>query len=162
MRIIGIDPGTATTGFGVIEYSRGRYEFVDAGVITTLPGVDMASRLVTIHEELVQVLRETGPDRAAVELLFFATNVTTAISVGQARGVILLSLAECGLIPAEYTPMQIKQAVTGYGGAKKPQIQQMVQRLLSLPALPKPDDAADALAIAITHAGQTTRAVAGK
>jgi crossover junction endodeoxyribonuclease RuvC len=162
MRIIGIDPGTATTGFGVIEYHRGRYVFIDAGVITTPPDEHMPNRLVTIHEELSQVLKETKPERSAVELLFFATNVTTAISVGQARGVILLTLAEYGLIPAEYTPMQIKQAVTGYGGAKKPQIQQMVQRLLALPAIPKPDDAADALAIAITHAGQATRAVAGR
>jgi crossover junction endodeoxyribonuclease RuvC len=109
---------------------------------------------MTLHTELAQVIRETSPEQAAVELLFFSTNVTTAISVGQARGVILLALAEAGLLPGEYTPMQIKQAVTGWGGAKKPQIQEMVKTLLKLPHIPKPDDAADALAIAITHAQQ--------
>jgi crossover junction endodeoxyribonuclease RuvC len=154
MRIIGVDPGTATTGFGVIEHRHGHFKFVDAGVITTPAGQPMPERLITLHEELTQVLRETNPDQAAVELLYFSTNVTTAISVGQARGVILLTLAEAGIIPAEYTPMQIKQAVTGYGGAKKPQIQEMVRVLLSLPHIPKPDDAADGLAIAMTHANQ--------
>lgn len=152
MRIIGIDPGTATTGFGVIEFARGRLTFVDAGVITTPAGQPMPERLVTLHTELAQVLVDTQPQAAAVEQLFFATNVTTAISVGQARGVILLALAEAGLIAAEYTPMQIKQAVTGYGGAKKPQMQAMVQTLLALPQIPRPDDAADALGVAITHA----------
>ena len=151
---MGVDPGTATTGFGVVDYERGRAKFVDAGVITTPAGMPMPDRLVTLHEELAQVIAENHPEQAAVELLYFATNVTTAISVGQARGVILLTLAEAGLIPAEYTPMQIKQAVTGYGGAKKPQIQDMVRNLLSLPEIPKPDDAADGLAIAITHAHQ--------
>ncbi len=154
MRILGIDPGTATTGFGIIEYERGRYGFVDAGVITTPAGQPMPQRLMMLHQELAQVIRETTPDQAAVELLYFSTNVTTGISVGQARGVILLTLAQVGLIPSEYTPMQVKQAVTGYGGAKKPQIQEMVRVLLALPAIPKPDDAADALAIAMTHAHQ--------
>jgi crossover junction endodeoxyribonuclease RuvC len=154
MRIIGIDPGTATTGFGIIEHDHGRLVFVDAGVIVTPAGTPMAERLVTLHSELAQVIAETSPQQAAVEQLFFATNVTTAISVGQARGVILLTLAEAGLIPAEYTPMQIKQAVTGYGGAKKPQIQAMVKTLLQLTEIPRPDDAADGLAIAITHAQQ--------
>jgi crossover junction endodeoxyribonuclease RuvC len=154
MRIIGIDPGTATTGFGVIEHSRGQFVFVDAGVITTPAGAPMPERLVTLHVELSQILRDTNPDESAVELLFFATNVTTAISVGQARGVILLALAEAGLIPGEYTPMQVKQAVTGYGGAKKPQIQAMVRTILRLSQIPRPDDAADALGIAITHAGR--------
>jgi len=158
---MGVDPGTATTGYGVVEYSRGRCTFVDAGVITTPPDMPMPYRLVTLHDELAQVIAETKPEQASVELLYFSTNVTTAISVGQARGVILLTLAEAGLIPAEYTPMQIKQAVTGYGGAKKPQIQDMVRNLLSLPVIPKPDDAADGLAIAITHAHQL-RPIAGK
>jgi crossover junction endodeoxyribonuclease RuvC len=152
VRIIGIDPGTATTGFGVIDYERGRYALVDAGVIITPAGRPMPERLVTLHRELAEVLRDTSPEAAVVEQLFFATNVTTAITVGQARGVILLALAEVGLIAAEYTPMQIKQAVTGYGGAKKPQIQEMVRVLLNLPEIPRPDDAADALAAAITHA----------
>jgi crossover junction endodeoxyribonuclease RuvC len=154
MRIIGVDPGTATTGFGVIEHDHGRFKFVDAGVITTPAHTPMPERLITLHTELAQVLAEVNADQAAVEMLFFATNVTTAISVGQARGVILLTLAEAGLIPGEYTPMQIKQAVTGYGGAKKPQIQEMVRTLLKLPTIPRPDDAADGLAIAITHANQ--------
>lgn len=154
MRILGVDPGTATTGFGVIDHHKGKFKFVDAGVILTPPDQPMPERLITIHEELAQVIRETKPEQASVELLYFATNVTTAISVGQARGVILLTLAQAGLIPAEYTPMQIKQAVTGYGGAKKPQIQEMVKLLLNLPQIPKPDDAADGLAIAITHANQ--------
>jgi crossover junction endodeoxyribonuclease RuvC len=158
MRIIGIDPGTATTGFGVIEHEHGRFTFIDAGVIITPPTDPMPMRLVTLYTELAEVIRATKPEQAAVEQLFFATNVTTAMSVGQARGVILLALAEAGLIAAEYTPMQIKQAVTGYGGAKKPQIQVMVARLLKLPAIPKPDDAADALAIAITHAGRAPAA----
>ena len=154
MRIIGVDPGTATTGFGIIDHHKGKFTFVDAGVITTPAGQPMPERLITIHTELAEVIRDTNPEQAVVEQLFFATNVTTAISVGQARGVILLTLAEAGLLAAEYTPMQIKQAVTGYGGAKKPQIQEMVRTLLNLPTIPKPDDAADALAIAITHANQ--------
>jgi crossover junction endodeoxyribonuclease RuvC len=152
MRIIGVDPGTATTGFGIIEYDRGQCHFVDAGVITTPPDQPMPERLITLHDELTQVIAETQPEQASVELLYFSTNVTTAISVGQARGVILLALAEANLRIAEFTPMQIKQAVTGYGGAKKPQIQDMVKTLLKLPVIPKPDDAADALAIAITLA----------
>jgi crossover junction endodeoxyribonuclease RuvC len=151
---MGIDPGTATTGFGVIEHNHGKFKFVDAGVIVTPPTMAMPDRLMMLHEELTQVIADTTPEQAAVELLYFSTNVTTAISVGQARGVILLCLAEAGLTPAEYTPMQIKQAVTGYGGAKKPQIQEMVKTLLSLAQIPKPDDAADGLAIAMTHANQ--------
>lgn len=154
MRILGVDPGTATTGFGIIEHDHGRLTFIDAGVITTPPGIPMSERLLTLYTELGQVIKETSPQQAAVEQLFFSTNVTTAISVGQARGVILLTLAEAGLVPGEYTPMQIKQAVSGWGGAKKPQIQEMVKTLLKLPHIPKPDDAADALAIAICHAHQ--------
>ena len=154
MRIIGIDPGTATTGFGIIEHDHGRVSFVDAGVITTPAGTPMPERLMTLHTELTQIIKETAPQQAAVEMLFFQTNVTTAISVGQARGVILLALAEAGLLPGEYTPLQIKQAVTGFGQAKKPQVQEMVRMLLKLTHIPRPDDAADALAIAITHAQQ--------
>ena len=155
MRIIGIDPGTATTGFGVIDYDRGNYKFVDAGVITTLPDVPMPERLAQIHADLTQLVAETKPDAAAIELLFFGTNVTTAMTVGQARGIALLVLQTAGLSIAEYNPMQIKVSITGHGGAKKPQIQEMVKMLLKLNAIPKPDDAADALAIAITHAGMT-------
>jgi len=156
VRIIGIDPGTATTGFGVIDYNGGQLKLVDAGVITTPAGQPMPDRLVTLRRELTQIVAETKPDSAVVEQLFFATNVTTAISVGQARGVILMVLAEAGLPIAEYTPMQIKQAVTSYGGAKKPQMQEMVRVLLGLATIPKPDDAADALAAAITHAHRGT------
>ncbi len=155
MRIIGIDPGTATTGFGVIDVINGKNIFVDAGVITTPPGGPMSDRLVTLYDELTQVVQETKPDQAAVELLYFSANVTTGISVGQARGVVLLVLAQAGMsIPGEYNPMQVKMAVTGYGAAKKPQVQEMVKLLLGLSTIPKPDDAADALAIAIAHANQ--------
>jgi len=158
MRIIGIDPGTATTGFGVIDVDeRGDYRMVDGGVIVTLPTELMPNRLITLYDELSEVIAATKPQAAAVELLYFSKNVTTGISVGQARGVILLALAKAGLIPGEYNPMQIKMAVTGYGAAKKPQVQEMVRLLLKLKALPKPDDAADALAIAITHANTLRR-----
>ena len=155
MRIIGIDPGTATTGFGVIDVVNGKPVFVDAGVITTPPGGPMSDRLATLYDELTQVIAETKPDQAAVELLYFSSNVSTGISVGQARGIVLLALAKAGISePGEYNPMQVKMGVTGYGAAKKPQVQEMVKVILSLKAIPKPDDAADALAVAITHANQ--------
>ena len=158
MRVIGIDPGTATTGFGVIDVdARGDYTMVDGGVIVTAPTELMPNRLVTLYDELSEVIAAAKPQAAAVELLFFSKNVTTGISVGQARGVILLALAKAGLIPGEYNPMQIKMAVTGYGAAKKPQVQEMVRLLLNLKALPQPDDAADALAVAITHANSLRR-----
>lgn len=159
MRILGVDPGTATTGFGVIDTDGRRHVFVDAGVILTKPETPMHRRLDTIRRELAQVIAETRPECVVVEQLFFATNVTTAITVGQARGIVLLCAAEAGLDVHEYTPMQIKQAVTGYGGAKKPQIQEMVKTLLKLSAIPKPDDAADGLAIAITHANRSPHLV---
>ncbi len=152
MRIIGIDPGTATTGFGVIDVTAGTFKMVDAGVISTKPDVAMPDRLNMIYEDLTELVAELRPEQLAIELLFFGTNVTTAISVGQARGVALLVAARAGLPIAEYNPMQVKQAIAGYGGAKKPQMQEMVKRLLNLNAIPKPDDAADALAIAMTHA----------
>lgn len=155
VRILGIDPGTATTGFGVIDVEAGKLTFVDAGVISTPAGEAMELRLATIYDELGQLVREHKPDQIAIELLYFATNVTTAISVGQARGVVMLVAAQAKLPIAEYTPLQVKQAVTGYGKADKKQIQEMVKTLLKLSAVPKPDDAADALAIAITHSSQT-------
>ena len=151
MRILGIDPGTATTGFGVIDVESQNLGFVDGGVITTSPDLAMPERLVIIHDELGQLIAQHRPEIVAVELLFFAANVTTAISVGQARGVVLLAAAEAGLPVGEFTPLQVKQALTGYGRATKSQIQSMVQQLLGLNALPRPDDAADALAIAITQ-----------
>ena len=152
MRVLGIDPGTATTGFGVIDASGQKVKFVQAGVITTPSTEDMPKRLLTIYQELSQLITEFQPEQMAVELLYFATNVTTAMTVGQARGVVLLSAAQAGLPIYEYTPLQVKQGVTGYGQAKKPQVQEMVKTLLGLKSIPKPDDAADALAVALTHA----------
>jgi crossover junction endodeoxyribonuclease RuvC len=154
VKILGVDPGTATTGFGVIQKQGSKLSFVDAGVITTPPDMSMPSRLSEIYHSLSHLIAEHQPDEMAVELLYFATNVTTAITVGQARGVILLCAAEAGLKVGEYTPLQVKQAVTGYGKADKKQMQEMVRMILGLNGIPKPDDAADGLGIAITHANQ--------
>jgi crossover junction endodeoxyribonuclease RuvC len=151
MRILGIDPGTGILGFGVIDVKDGKVSLVDAGVIRTPVKEDDAVRLLTIYDELSQIITETKPQHASVEKLFFARNVTTAMTVSQARGVVLLCAMQAGLQIAEYTPMQIKQAVTGYGRADKQQIQEMVRVILQLKEIPKPDDAADALAAAITH-----------
>lgn len=159
MKILGIDPGTATTGFGVIQKQGGDLIFVDAGVISTTPDEEMHHRLKRIDECLEQLIHEHQPDMMVVEQLYFATNVTTAISVGQARGVVLLAAGRHSLPVHEYTPLQVKQAVTGYGKADKRQIQEMVKMVLKLDGIPKPDDAADGLAIAITHANQLTGAV---
>ncbi|HSX48506.1 MAG TPA: crossover junction endodeoxyribonuclease RuvC [Candidatus Nanoarchaeia archaeon] len=152
MRILGIDPGTATTGFGCIEITGPKTEFIGAGVISTAAGLEMGERLATIYTELNELIREFKPDKVAVELLFFARNVTTAITVGQARGIIILSAAQHNLPVDEFTPLQVKQAVTGYGKADKRQVQEMVKTLLALKQIPKPDDAADALAIALCSA----------
>lgn len=151
MRIIGIDPGTGILGFGIIEITKGKPQLVDGGVIRTPVKEDDAVRLLTIYEELTGIIAETKPDQMAVEKLFFAQNVTTAITVAQARGVVLLTGMQAGLKIAEYTPLQIKQALTGYGRAEKKQIQEMVRVILGLKEVPKPDDAADAIACAITH-----------
>ena len=151
MRIIGIDPGTGILGFGVIDVTNGKLTLVDAGVIRTPVKEDDAVRLLTIYEELTEIIRDTKPEHMSVEKLFFAKNVTTAMTVSQARGVVLLCAQQVGLTIAEYTPMQIKQALTGYGKADKKQIQEMVRVILNLKEIPKPDDAADALAAAITH-----------
>src|SRR5207244_4328935 len=142
------DPGTATTGFGVIERKGGKLKFVDAGVISTPPEHSMPERLREIHDCLGDIITHHKPDCMAIELLYFANNVTTAISVGQERGVVLLAATEHNLPTGEYTPLQVKQAVTGYGKADKKQIQEMVKTLLGLDGIPKPDDAADGLAIA--------------
>lgn len=156
MRILGIDPGTGILGFGVIEADKGQFALVDGGVIRTPVHEDDAVRLQTIYEELTDIIVSTKPEIMSVEKLFFARNVTTAMTVAQARGVVLL----CGKLASieiyEYTPMQIKQAITGYGKADKKQIQEMVRVLLGLQEVPKPDDAADAIAAALTHA-QTMR-----
>ncbi len=151
MRILGIDPGTAITGFGIIDTSGGKSKMVDAGVIRTPAKQALELRLETIYDELSQVIKETKPEEAAVEELFFAQNVTTAMSVAQARGVVLLAIIKAGMDHTGYTPLQIKQAMTGYGRADKQQIQEMVKAILGLKEVPKPDDCADALAVAITH-----------
>ncbi len=152
MLVIGIDPGTAITGYGLVrETPAGDLRAVAYGVITTKAGVPMPQRLLMLYRELQKIIALHRPESGAVEKLFFQRNVTTAISVGQARGVALLGLAEAGLGVSEYTPMQIKQAVAGYGGAEKKQVQYMVRALLNLEETPKPDDAADALAVAICH-----------
>jgi crossover junction endodeoxyribonuclease RuvC len=152
MRVLGIDPGTGILGFGIIELSsRGQPSLVDGGVIRTPVKEDDAVRLLTIYDELTEIIKQTKPDVMSVEKLFFARNVTTAMTVAQARGVVLLCGMRAKLPIFEYTPMQIKQAITGYGKADKKQMQEMVRVILQLKEVPKPDDAADALAAAITH-----------
>lgn len=152
MLAIGIDPGTAITGYGLVhEDEDGTLSVVDYGVILTSVDEPMAERLLVLYHHLHDILLLHRPTSGAVEKLFFQRNVRTALAVGQARGVALLALAECGVSVAEYTPLEVKQAVTGYGGAGKSQVQQMVRVLLNLPETPHPDDVADALAIAICH-----------
>ena len=152
MLVIGIDPGTATTGYGLVrENEDGSLLLVDYGAVLTPPKTPMPERLLKLYRELNEILLLHRPDSAAVEKLFFQRNVRTAISVGQGRGVALLALAEAGLPVAEYTPLEVKQAIAGYGGADKNQVQQMVRALLDMDEIPKPDDAADALAVAICH-----------
>lgn len=150
--MIGIDPGTATTGYGLVqEKADGSLEAVAYGVITTPANLPMPKRLLELYQQLSAFLLLHHPDSGAVEKLFFQRNVTTALSVGQGRGVALLALAQAGLSVGEYTPMEVKQATAGYGGADKNQVQQMVRALLGLADIPRPDDAADALAVAICH-----------
>jgi crossover junction endodeoxyribonuclease RuvC len=152
MLVIGIDPGTATTGYGLVrERQDGSLEMAAYGVILTPANTPLPERLLELYHQLVELLALHQPQSGAVEKLFFQRNVRTALSVGQARGVALLALAQAGVPIAEYTPMEIKQAVVGYGGADKQQVQQMVRALLELPDIPRPDDAADALAVAICH-----------
>ncbi|MBN1439647.1 MAG: crossover junction endodeoxyribonuclease RuvC [Anaerolineales bacterium] len=152
MRVVGIDPGTATTGYGVIEENAGRLTPIAFGTICTPADMPMPLRLLELHDRLIQIFALHAPESAAVESLFFQKNVRTALSVGQARGAALLALAEGRLPVSEYTPLEVKQAVTGYGGAEKRQVQTMVRTLLRLAEIPRPDDAADALAVAICHA----------
>jgi len=152
MLVLGIDPGTATTGYGLVtETPDGNLKVIDFGVILTPAEMPMPERLLILHERLNEIILLHQPDNGAVEKLFFQRNVTTALSVGQARGIVLLCLAEAGKPVAEYTPTQVKQAICGYGGADKHQVQEMVRALLGLVEIPRPDDAADALAIAICH-----------
>jgi crossover junction endodeoxyribonuclease RuvC len=150
MIALGFDPGTARLGYGVIA-SDPDPRAIDYGIIATDAGLPMAQRLVEIHEAVTELIQVFRPDAVAVERLFFAQNVTTAMTVGQARGVILLAAAQRGLPVAEYAPSEVKQAVVGYGKADKRQIQEMVRIMLGLESVPRPDDAADALAIAICH-----------
>ena len=152
MRALGIDPGTAIMGWGVVDETNGALSLVDYGTLTTAAGMASQDRLVVLYDGLQDLLRRYQPGAAAVEELFFGKNVNTAINVGQARGVALLALAQAGVPVHEYKPTAVKQAVAGYGGADKKQMQEMVRLTLRLSKIPKPDDAADALAIAICHA----------
>lgn len=151
MRIIGIDPGTGILGFGVIDVVKGKMTLVDAGVIKTPAHTPLDVRLEDIFDSLIEIIGQTKPDSMSIEKLFFAQNVTTAMSVSHARGVAMLAGRKGGLPIAEYTPLQIKQTVTGYGKAEKQQVQEMVRIQLGLSKIPEPDDCADALAAAITH-----------
>ncbi len=152
MRIIGIDPGTGILGFGVIEIKKDNVVLLDAGVITTPAHTPLDERLVEIHDSLKDIIADTKPHMMSIEKLFFARNVTTAMSVSHARGVAMLAGKKAGLTIHEYTPLEIKMAITSYGKADKKQVQEMVRVLLKLKHIPKPDDAADALAAALTHA----------
>ena len=151
MLVLGIDPGTAITGYGLVREDGAGLTLVDYGAITTAAGQPLAERLQTIYQGLSDVAREHQPQEAAVEELFFSRNARTALSVGHARGVTLLALADAGLAIHEYKPLEIKQAITGYGGAAKQQVQEMVRLLLNLDHVPQPDDAADAVAVAVCH-----------
>ncbi|NLX10108.1 MAG: crossover junction endodeoxyribonuclease RuvC [Chloroflexi bacterium] len=151
MLVLGIDPGTATTGYGLVrEHPDGRLEAVAYGVITTPARRPMQDRLMQIYEEITALIVQYQPDSVAVETLFFGKNVTTAITVAQGRGVILLALAQAGIPMREYKPAEIKQAIAGYGNADKIQVQEMIRQLLDLDEIPRPDDAADGLGVAIT------------
>lgn len=151
MLVLGIDPGTATTGYGLVEKARGREVMISFGVIRTSPTMDMPKRLLKINQEYTALLDEFNPDAVAIEELFHHKNAKTVITVAQSRGVLLMTAAARAIELAEYTPLQVKQAVTGFGNADKRQVQIMIQKILGLTELPKPDDAADALAIALCH-----------
>lgn len=160
--VIGIDPGTAITGYGVIrEESSGELVWITHGAITTPSEWDEPQRLLFLYQSLLQIIKDSQPDCCAVEKLFFQKNVKTALKVGQGRGAALIAAAEAGLSIGEYTPLAVKQAVVGYGKADKNQVQQMVKLLLELGDIPRPDDAADALAVAICHLHSTRRMALG-
>ena len=160
MRILGIDPGYGITGFGIVEAQRSRTQLLGCGAITTPAGMDFSARLEIIYNDMCQLLEKAKPDAVAIEELFFGQNVTTGIGVAQSRGVILLAIRQAGLPVFSYKPSQVKQAVVGYGNATKHQVQDMTKRLLGLEAMPKPDDAADAIAIALCHARSSTSLLA--
>ncbi len=156
MRILGIDPGIAIVGFGVIDCQGSRLQMVQYGAVNTAAGLPLATRLVQIERDIEELIDLFEPDEIAVEELFFTKNITTGIAVAHGRGVILCAAEKKGIPIYEYTPMQVKQAVVGYGLAEKRQVMDMVRRLLKLKAVPRPDDAADALAIALCHARSAT------
>ena len=156
MRILGIDPGVAIVGFGLIESERGSVRMLQYGAVTTPAGLPLATRLVQIENDMTELIRQLKPDEIAIEELFFSKNITTGIAVAHARGVILYTAERLHLPVYEYTPMQIKQAVVGYGLADKHQVMDMTRRLLKLKSIPRPDDAADALAIAMCRARSAT------
>ncbi len=160
MRILGIDPGYGITGFGLVEAERGQCRLLQCGAITTPAGMDFSARLEIIYEDMRELLQKAKPDAVAIEELFFGQNVTTGIGVAQSRGVILLAIRQAGLEVTAYKPMQVKQSVVGYGNATKHQVMDMTRRLLRLTAMPKPDDAADAIAIALCHARSSTSLLA--
>ena len=160
MRILGIDPGYGITGFGLIDAQRGQDRLLNCGAITTPPNTDFSWRLEVIYNDMTQLLKTTQPEAVAIEELSFGHNVTTGINVAQSRGVILLAIRQAGEPVFEYKPMQVKQSVVGYGNATKHQVQDMTRRLLHLQAMPKPDDAADAIAIALCHARASTSLLA--
>lgn len=152
MRILGLDPGYAIVGFGVLDYTKGRFSPVQYGAITTQAHTLFEDRLLEIYTDMTELLRQTQPEAMAVESLFYHHNQTTAMAVAEARGVLLLCARQANVPVFEYSPMQVKQAVSGYGKAAKKQVQEMTKSILKLPCVPKPDDTADALAIAICHA----------
>ena len=156
MRILGIDPGIATIGFGVIDFSGREYKLVNCGVITTPAHTMLSARLEQIYDDMCQLLELFKPDAVSIEELFFNTNITTGIAVAHGRGVLLLACRKAGVAIYEYTPLQVKQAVAGYGRAEKKQVMDMVRRICALPSPPKPDDAADAVALALCHARSST------
>ena len=156
MRILGVDPGIATIGFALLDFDKQKYSLLRCGVITTPAHTALSSRLEIIYADLNQVIEAFRPDVVAIEELFFNTNITTGISVAHGRGVILLACRQAGLKIYEYTPLQVKQAVVGYGRAEKKQVMEMVKRLCCLSEPPKPDDAADAVALALCHARSST------
>ena len=160
MKILGIDPGYGITGFGLVQAQRGACSLLRCGAITTPPNTDFYWRLGVIYNDMVQLLAMEKPEAVAIEELFFGHNVTTGINVAQAQGVILLAVQQAGVPIFEYKPMQVKQAVVGYGNASKHQVMDMTRRILHLETVPKPDDAADAVAIALCHARSSTSLLA--
>ena len=160
MRILGIDPGYGITGFGIVDAQRNNFQLLQYGAITTPAGTDFPLRLQMIYNDMTELLMVAKPDAVAIEELFFGQNVTTGIGVAQSRGVILLAIQQAGVPIFQYKPMQVKQAVVGYGNATKHQVQDMTKRILHLQSIPKPDDAADAIAIALCHARSSTSLLA--